>query len=384
MDPDMLPEEYRWIVDQFEPEGDPQLLADIARHFEDEGNLEAAATVYDRAFGLDPDAAEVRHRRGRVLDRLAVTEHGIHFRYIPGGSFLMGRNGGEPDEGPWHPVWLSPYWLSETCVSWGLYCRLLGWQPPTSGGGPPEMTAPSQGHNRPRFHLFEANKIRWQYCEDHTTRAWGWHSHYPPQQPTANQPQRPERRPPRRPADAPWEYEHKPMVAVGWQEALELTERLSTPTVRYLLPTEAQWEKAARGGLIGTRHPWGDTPPAHDRCDFGRFTDFSILPMKTFAPNDYGLYAMSGGVWEWTRDWYDRDYYRESATHDPEGPAQGEQKVLRGGSWADCGEVVTVTYRMAHGSGSWRDGTWGEHLSPNIGFRLCRMRVQTAEEGSTT
>src|SRR5262249_53222718 len=133
MGPGMLPEEYRWIVDQFEPEGDPQLLAAIAQHFEEEGNLEAAATVYDRAFGLDPDAAEVRRRRQRVLDRLALTEHGIRFRYVPGGSFLMGRSGGEPDEGPWHPVWLAPFWMSETPISWGAYCRLMDWEPPTSG-----------------------------------------------------------------------------------------------------------------------------------------------------------------------------------------------------------------------------------------------------------
>jgi formylglycine-generating enzyme required for sulfatase activity len=307
-----------------------------------------------------------------------VTEHGIRFRYVPGGSFLMGRSGGEADEGPWHPVWLSPFWMSETCISWGLFCRLMGWEPPTSGGCPREMTEPAAGHDPVRFHLFETNKIRWQYCEDHTTRARDWHSHYPrpPQTPGANpsQPQRPDPRPPREPADAPWEYEAKPMVAVGWREAQELAGRLSTPRVRYLLPSEAQWEKAARGGLIGARYPWGDALPTPDRCDFGRFTAFSILPMKTFPPNDYGLYAMSGGVWEWTRDWYDSAYYGAAPTHDPEGPAQGEEKVLRGGSWADCAEVVTVSYRMSRGSGSWRDGQWGRHLSPNIGFRLCRVQ----------
>jgi formylglycine-generating enzyme required for sulfatase activity len=377
----MLPEEYRWIVDQFEPEGDPQLLAAIARHFEDEGNLEAAATVYDRAFGLDPEAAEVRQRRQRVLDRLAVTEHGIHFRYVPGGSFLMGQSGGDPDEGPWHPVWLAPFWMSETPISWGAYCRLMDWEPPTSGGCPRDMTAPAEGFDRQRFYLYNTNKLRWQYCEDHTTRAVGWHAHYPrpPQPPAPNptQPPRPDPRPPREPADAPWEYEAKPIIAVGWQEATELAERLTTPKFRYLLPTEAQWEKAARGGLIGARHPWGDAPPTRDRCDFGRFTEFSILPSKTFPPNDYGLYAMSGGVWEWTRDWYDSAYYRDAPAHDPEGPATGGEKVLRGGSWADCAEVVTVTYRMSRGSGSWRDGEWGRHMSPNIGFRLCRTVMLT-------
>ena len=165
------------------------------------------------------------------------------------------------------------------------------------------------------------------------------------------------------------------MVAVGWQEATELADRLSTNAVRYALPTEAQWEKAARGGLIGARYPWGDSPPTSERCDFDRFRSFSILPMTTFPANGYGLYAVSGGVWEWTRDWYDRDHYGLTPETDPAGPAQGEEKVLRGGSWADCAEAVSVTFRMSRASSSWRAAEWGRHRAPNIGFRLCRTAV---------
>jgi formylglycine-generating enzyme required for sulfatase activity len=127
--------------------------------------------------------------------------------------------------------------------------------------------------------------------------------------------------------------------------------------------------------LIGARHSWGDEPPTPERCDFDHFGDFSIRPMRTYPPNGYGLYAINGGVWEWTRDWYDRDYYRLAPAHDPEGPGQGEEKVLRGGSWADCAEVVTVTFRMSRGSRSWKDGEWGGHFAPNIGFRLSRRRM---------
>src|SRR5581483_2934282 len=108
-------------------------LFEIARNLEREGNLEGAATIYDRAFGLEPSVPEIREARQKVLDRLVVVEHDIVFRYIPGGSFLMGWDQGEADERPWHPVWLSPFWMSETPISWAAYCRLLDWTPPPDG-----------------------------------------------------------------------------------------------------------------------------------------------------------------------------------------------------------------------------------------------------------
>jgi formylglycine-generating enzyme required for sulfatase activity len=364
----MLPDKYAWIEAQFEPEGDPWLLLVLGRELEEEGNREGAATIYDRAYGLDPDNEEVRTARARVLDALAVVEHGLTFRYVPGGPFLMGGNEGDADERPRHPVWLSSYWLSETPVSWGAYCRLMGWTPPPRGnlgmGG-----LPPEGADDPaRFTLANTNKIRLQYCEDHTTRAVGWHAHLPDVDSPHWRP------PPRTDPTAPWTYEDKPMIALAWQDALDLADRLSTPAVHYTLPTEAQWEKAARGGLIGARYAWGDEPPDPEHCDFNRFNEFSILPMKTFPANGYGLYAMNGCVWEWTRDWYDGDYYRAAPDRDPEGPARGEERVLRGGSWSDCAEVVTVTFRMSRVSAGWReDWRQGSSPAPNIGFRLCRV-----------
>ena len=157
-----------------------------------------------------------------------------------------------------------------------------------------------------------------------------------------------------------------------WQEAEELCARLSTGDIAYGLPTEAEWERAARGGLVGHRYPWGDEPPTAERCDFDRFDHFSILPPRLLPPNGYGLYAMTGSVWEWTADWYDAEYYRTSSADDPTGPPTGAERVLRGGSWADCAETVTVSFRMSRSAVSWRDGGWGEHLTANIGFRLCR------------
>ncbi len=377
----MLPEQYQWIAARFEPgDGDPWLLFEIAKQLEADGNPEGAATALDRAFGLDPGAEEVRRARQRVLERLTVVEHGLRFRYVPAGTFLMGRNDGEADEGPWHPVYLSAFWMSETPVSWATYCRLMGWQPPPEGVPPDYDWEGARDPNNPLFEvvygLFMENRIRMQYCEDRTTRATDWHAHDPSVTVQVGGQWRAGHEvfgtPPREDPEAAWEYAAKPMVAVSWQQAQELGKRLSSPAVRYGLPTEAQWEKAARGGLIGARHAWGDDPTAPDRCDFDRFREFSVLPMTSLPPNGYGLYAVNGGVWEWTSDWYDRDYYREAPAADPQGPAKGKEKVLRGGSWSDCGEAVTVTFRMSRPAGGPKSGAWGGHLAPNFGFRLCR------------
>jgi formylglycine-generating enzyme required for sulfatase activity len=347
----MLPERLHWVIEAFEPEGDPWVLLQIARDLEAEGNLEGAAAVYDRAYGLDPAAEKIRQARATVLDRLAVREHGLVFRYVPGGPFLMGSRDGEPDEQPLHPVWLAPYWMAEVPISWADYCRLMDWEEP------PEAWPRQELERREAFVLHEENKIRYHYCVDpppgQESRRWR------------------RRRPP--PGADDLHYETRPMVAVGWQAAEDLARKLSTGKVCYYLPTEAQWEKAARGGLIGARHAWGDEPPLTDNCDFNRFHDFEIRPSKTFPPNGYGLYAMNGGVWEWTADWYDRDYYRHAAAHDPKGPEKGEEKVLRGGSWADCADVVTVSFRMSRDSSHWRADRFGAQFAPNLGFRLCRV-----------
>jgi len=84
----------------FEPEGDPWVAFAIGRQLEEEGDLEGSASAYDRAYGLDPAAEEVRQRRAAVLDRLAVVEHGLRFRYVPAGPFLLGCAQGGPAARP--------------------------------------------------------------------------------------------------------------------------------------------------------------------------------------------------------------------------------------------------------------------------------------------
>jgi formylglycine-generating enzyme required for sulfatase activity len=357
------------LLDSCGERGDAVACLDLARDLEGAGRLELAASAYDRAYGLAPHDEALAAARQAVLDQLAIEEHGLRFRYIPAGSFLMGAQSGEPDEQPVHQVRVEGYWLSETPVTWSAYCAFMGWQPPPIGCPADGSEDPSQE----RFVLYNDTKIRLQYRETETLRARDWHAHMPGQTLTSKDrivtSQELFGSPQRGDPSRPWEYDQKPMVAVSWHRAQALGEHLSTTDCVYRLPTEAEWEKAARGGLIGARYAWGDEAPDAERCDFDRFAQFSIAPMRRFAPNGYGLYAMCGGVWEWTADWYDALAYTEGPVRDPRGPLEGVERVLRGGSWADCAEAVTVSFRM--GIEVQQKG-WGKSSAPTIGFRLCR------------
>lgn len=371
---------WDWLRASCGYEGNFHEYWQLARRLRDEGDADNAATAYDRAYGLDPKHPEVAAERQALLDRLQMREHGIVFRYVPAGSFVMGAGDGDQDELPVHAVELDAFWLAETPLSWACYCYLLEWEMPPQGCPKNYQAEQKNDDVDPIFFLQEENKIRMQYCEDATQRAGNWHAHAPAQewkdistgkvmssQDLFGQPARQDQ-------GLPWQYNQKPMVGVSWQESLELCEKISGNEVMYSLPSEAEWEKAARGGLIQCRYAWGNESPDHQRCDFDSFSRFSLLPSRQFPANGYGLYAMCGGVWEWTSDWYDSYYYHDSPRINPTGPGQGEEKVLRGGSWADCAEAVTVSFRTSRGSASWRSGCWGDHLAPNIGVRLCRTR----------
>ena len=146
-----------------------------------------------------------------------------------------------------------------------------------------------------------------------------------------------------------------PIYNVDWEDA-----RAYCEWVGKLLPTEAQWERAARGGLEGKDYPWGekaDTKSALFNVQTG------AGKVAAFPPNAFELFDMAGSVSEWTADWFEREYYATSPAKNPSGPAAGTYKVIRGGAWSDSAARITVFYR------NW---VRPNQRTPNLGFRCAK------------
>ena len=158
-----------------------------------------------------------------------------------------------------------------------------------------------------------------------------------------------------------------PAVYISWQDTQDFVRalNLAAEDSLYRLPTESEWEYAARGGLEDNRYPWGDKEPDGSQCNYAdknadqtlremdktcTWADMSVddgyarcAPVGIYPPNGYGLYDMAGNVSEWCQDVYNQNYYSVSPAKNPSGPSRGEKRVLRGGSW----DIFPPTLRLA-------------------------------------
>lgn len=219
---------------------------------------------------------------------------------IPEGWFSMGCEAGRDDEKPVHRVWVDVFELAAHQVTNAEYgCFLRA----TSASAPPGWTDPN--------------------------------------------------------FDAPM----MPVVAVSWYEAVDYCNWLSKVTGKcYRLPTEAEWERAARGGTEGLAYPWGDLPP-ESVPDYANRWKNGPEPVGLYAANSYGLYNLGDNVHEWCADWYDPNYYAQSPERNPQGPADGSRRASRGGSWR---HHIKVTRTAA------RSSIPPEFKYADYGFRIAR------------
>ena len=240
--------------------------------------------------------------------------------WIPGGEFTMGTDAdlGWPDEKPAHRVRVDGFWMDETEVTnaqFRAFVEATGYvttaeKPPIAGRdhepGPAGHAAAAEGEARPRVAgLHAAGRAGGPRA---TSRSGG-----------TGRPA-PSWRHPEGPGSSIEGRDDHPVVHVSWDDAVAYAKWAGKR-----LPTEAEWEFAARGGLDGKPYVWGDEQPRRrqvavqhlaGRVPYKNTAEDGFertAPVKSFPPNGYGLYDMAGNVWEWCADWYDRDLYRRRA-----------------------------------------------------------------------
>jgi formylglycine-generating enzyme required for sulfatase activity len=295
----------------------------------------------------EPPPAPAADARGAVLHAEMV--------HLPGGEFLMGSDDGigyaADGEGPVRAVTLRPFAIAATAVTnaqFAAFVEATGYRTRAERGGwsfvfagllPPDFPETRAAAAAPWWRqVFGA-------C---------WRCPEGPQSGIAGR-------------------EDHPVVHVSWHDAAGYCAWAGKR-----LPTEAEWEYAARGGLAQKRYPWGDelTPGGRQMCNVwqGEFPARNTLddgyygtaPARSFEPNGFGLYNTSGNAWEWCADWFSPHFHRNASGQGPAGPPEGTHRVIRGGSYL-CHESYCFRYRVAARSANTPESTTG-----NTGFRCAR------------
>jgi formylglycine-generating enzyme required for sulfatase activity len=229
---------------------------------------------------------------------------------VPAGDFIMGAtedNGSKYDETPSHKVYLDAFWIDRYEVTNRMYKQFID----------------QTGHRIPYVNAEWAQPYNWEK------------------------------------GSYPSGREDYPVVLISWGDAASYAAWAGKR-----LPTEAEWEKAARGGLVKKRYPWGDQiTNRHANYFTSITTENRMKPVGSYSPNPFGIYDMSGNVWEWCADWYGKTYYKKSPKKNPQGPASGNYRVYRGGAWINRGEQLRCSERARNAP---------VHQSHIIGFRCAK------------
>jgi sulfatase modifying factor 1 len=256
--------------------------------------------------------------------------------YLAGGTFRMGNDlAAEPDQRPAHEVTVWPFWMDEHEVTNRQFARFVA-----------HTGCVTTAEQRGWSYVFDPARQEWLRC-----RGADW-------------------RHPGGPETSVEGRDDYPVVHVSWYDAQAYARWTGKR-----LPTEAEWEYAARSGLRDADYPWGREELIDGRYQanyrqHGKAPDADgyegLAPVRSFPASRFGLYDLSGNVWEWCHDWYGRDYYRDSPRDDPSGPAEGEFRVQRGGSW-----LSPEDFRLGH-QVSTRAKRRPEETYQHVGFRCVR------------
>ena len=231
---------------------------------------------------------DILNRLSKLEERVfppmeVITVNNVSFKMVKveGGTFQMGSDEGESDELPIHSVTLDDYYIGETEVTQALWYAVMG-QKPTSDGSSWSSSC-GLGDDYPAYYI-------------------------------------------------------------SWNDCLEFITKLNELTgMQFRLPTEAEWEFAARGGNSSQGYKYAGSNTIDDVAWYISNSSYKSNPVGAKSPNELGLYDMSGNVWEWCEDWYGS--YSSSSQTDPVGPSSGSYRVLRGGSWGNSAGDCRVSLR---------------------------------------
>jgi sulfatase modifying factor 1 len=278
------------------------------------GSASSAATNLDpvaeatREAGAEEKENQLETDKSKGLPQTLIGKDGAPMVLIPPGYFTMGspEGKGEKDEHPAHRVWISALYMDQYLVTFDRYDRFCD---ATGRQKPPDGYILSKGPS------------------------------------------------------LKWGRGQRPVFNLTWKEADAYCQWAGGR-----LPTEAEWEKAARGGT-DLPYFWGkDAGPAVHYAWYGENSLYKTWPVGQLKPNPYGLYDIVGNLWEWVSDWYSTDSYAESPGRNPAGPEEGKLKVLRGGSFNNGDDCLQVAHR-----GSWDpDKPDGQELFGHLHEHGCR------------